>query len=229
MKSLSPVAIFAVAFSLIGIIVLAVSVFICLRTIYTIENGIEIEAEITGVSSRDGRRQSFVVKYTVDGQTYQENLGFYSAFSGVGDKIEIRYDKDNVTDISVAELEFLAFGIMCATGSLLLIVGVILFVILLNRALLKHRLKRNGRRTDARIVSAEYNRLVEINGSNPVRVVCEDTDGHQYKSPNLPYHAELFTVGDYIDLYTDRYRQKKYYIDIESYVKNKNINTITVQ
>lgn len=67
------------------------------------EDFISVDAVITEITVRgvDPEEYTVMVRYTVDGQEYEQSLGAYDSRWKVGDTLECRYDPENYENITM--------------------------------------------------------------------------------------------------------------------------------
>ena len=80
-------------------------------------------------------------------------------------------------------------------------------------------LKHNGRLVQAKFQEVELNEGLEINGSNPFRIVAQwhDTQNNElfiFRSANLWFDPTAFIEGRCIPVYVDRNKSSRYHMDV---------------
>ncbi len=95
--------------------------------------------------------------------------------------------------------------------------GMLVFDILKNRK--GNYLVENGLKVKAKFSSVEINYSLQVNGRNPYRIVAEWLDPESnniyiYKSKNLWFDPTDYIRNEYISVYVDKVKLKKYYLDV---------------
>lgn len=111
----------------LGVLVLALAVFLLAEEQRFINNALPVESTITDIESyRDNDNdlhKGFRVEYVVNGAKYSSLLSYYHVRKGIGDSILVYYNIDNPTVLGIhSYLGAILFGII---GALLTFFGVL--------------------------------------------------------------------------------------------------------
>lgn len=226
-----------ILFSVIGTAFLVAGIAVLIIHNTFMDNAVQTEAEITLIESESYRRNGKThtdhdvwVEYEIDGEVYEEELGYYNSGMNEGDKIDVYYDPDNPSDVSsgskILELIFILIGGVFA------VLGVILIIVNILSGNRRKKLMQTGERLTGTITDVVMNNAVRINGHHPFKAECEvinpfDGEKYLYSSENVTCNiSEL--VGREVTVYVDRNNKKKYYVDIfelmDKYKEEENIH-----
>lgn len=218
---------------LMGLVFIAVSVFLFQLELRFLREGIEIDALITRIEvteDSDGDTSHNVyVDYEVDGKEYTgRNLGTYTAGMYEGKTIRIRYLPGQPTKIAYAEFELAAPVAFAAAGLIVLLFGIVPPVLKAAKSGKLGRLKKNGREIEATIseINVKYN--VTVLGKHPLKLVCTDAHGYTFTSHAVYEDEHLFKIGDKITVYYDPRNEKNAMIDVPGYLKGTADETQTI-
>lgn len=212
-----------ILFSVIGTAFLVAGIAVLIGHNTFIDNAVQTEAEITRIESDSYRRNGKThtdydvwVEYEVDGEIYEEELGYYNSSMNEGDIIDVYYDPDNPSDVSsgskILELIFILIGGVFA------VLGVILIIVNILSGNRRKKLMRTGDRLTGTITDVVMNNAVRINNRHPFKAECEvinpfDGEKYLYSSENITEDITGLT-GMEVTVYVDRNNKKKYYVDI---------------
>lgn len=228
-QSFSTLKMLIIVFGIIGIVLIgsATGVYIYesryerdgIKTYATITR-IDVEVDLSSDSDYDYNYYTYV-SYSVDGVNYNEiPLGTYFTGMKEGQEIQIYYMPDNPKDIMYANLRHLGAIAFASVGGALLLTAIIMITYIIISKSRINNLRDYGYSITAVITEIKDNPYVQVNGVNPMRLICTDNENNVYKSGNIYKNRHLYVVGHEIIVYTDQNNEKKYMIDIDQYVQD---------
>ncbi len=221
--------IFAIVFSLVGVICLIIAVIaLCftLRFQGNAEQGIGhiVARDISVATDADltNPDASTWIAYTVNRSNYVTGINVTSSNWYVGKQLPIWIHNEDPHRIQVAgAINYLVSMITGGVGIVFFLIGMGFTVALVSSRKNRARLLATGRKVYGTVVGWHYNTAVSVNGRNPFVLDVEYEDPFsgetkQYRSGNLwenPYGCE----GKPIAIYLDPENPRKYYVDIENF------------
>ena len=215
-KSKNGLAIFIVVF---GAILVAAAAFVAIRSSVYRKNGIETVATITRIeheTDSDGDDNASVyVSYTVNGENYEGKLDYYSSFMRVGNTVKIFYMPDDPQDMISAGSNVAFVTIMIAFGIICIGLGTACVAVPAAQKRRLNRLKKNGRKVNARVKEFDCPGKTRVMGKNIARLVCVDPDGNRYETRFLYDTQRYFDIETPGAVYVDPDDPEKYAIDVD--------------
>lgn len=190
-----------------------------------VDNGVKTQATITQITVsgyNDNRDYHVYVEYTVDGQSYNNELGTYYTGMEEGQTIDIWYLKTDPNQITEGTTSNYISIITYSFGGLLVLVGGFRLWVKVRRLSLA-KLKKTGRKVTAVVSEVRINPNFSINRRNPWKVFCQYGE-ELFKTPNNYDDIPNIKAGDSIDVYKSE-NGKGYYIDLASARENTNDST----
>ncbi|MGN9019422.1 DUF3592 domain-containing protein [Lachnospiraceae bacterium HCP1S3_C3] len=226
---------FNMIFVIVGIGLIAMAVFLYLKSSAFKRKAVEVPATISRIesytttrSSKHGRRTktnyNVYVTYDFDGVTYENiPLGSYTSNMYEGAVITILCDPDNPVDIDNKGMLYFPVILLSIMGVLFGAGGIIPIVISGKKKSKKENLMRNGRAVYAIVNEVGENPAYAVNGRHPYKIKCTYTDEstfqkYEFVSGNIwDNNVELdFPVGSSIRVYVDVNDYSKYYVDSDN-------------
>lgn len=121
--------------------------------------------------------------------------------------------RSDIADITVPWILMIVFA---CVGVPFLLVGLILQLTIKNEEK-RENLKYTGEAFQAKVIDAERNLNMTVNGRTPYRLLCsceENGTVYLYRSENIWYDPMPLLKGDTVTIYRDRSNPRKYYVDI---------------
>ena len=211
-------------FLFIGILFLAIGIFVPKSMNKKVENAVETKGTIVEIYDED----VYVSFETRTGEEYRIKSNYYSSDMRIGDKVKIYYNELNPRDakVDIANISMLLQIIFLSIGGLLLFLSVILTILSIKGSGTKKRLLTSGLMLSATITSVDYNTYIDINGRHPYIIRANFIyNGLTYetKSENI-WNDPQFIMNNYnireLPVYIDSNNPKTNYLDI-SEIKNK--------
>lgn len=215
-KSKKGLAIFIAVF---GVILVVAAAFIAIRSSVYRKNGIETIATITRIeheTDSDGDDNASVyVSYTVNGENYEGKLDYYSSFMRVGNTVKIFYMPDDPQDMISAGSNVVLVTIMIAFGIICIGLGTTCVAVPAAKKRRLNRLKKTGRKVNARVKEFDCSGKTRVMGKNIARLVCVDPDGNRYETRFLYDNQRYFDIETPVAVYVDPDDPEKYAIDVD--------------
>lgn len=213
-------------FLIVGIIFVALGLFIWNDTKNFMKNAIKTEATIERINERyhgDGDSDYDVyVSYFVDGESYTEELNTYNSSMREGKKITIYYNPDNPKEIISSDSSIIVI-IFLIIGGVFVLIPLIWFIINLKNKKKRKRIIGYGCLIDANIVSVIQNTRVRVNGVSPfvIKASAVGPDGttYEFASDNLYDDTPNLIASNNIQkiqVYVNPSNYKEYIMDTES-------------
>jgi len=213
---------FGAVFFTVGMTFLLVGIFHMISFNSFKSRAVTVPAEITYIDMESARRDSsthteVLVSYTVDGRSYESDLGYYSSGMHVGDTVEVFADPADPSEIKADTVLFDVIFII--VGGIFSVIGGCFLAANHAKSAERKRLIREGEQLSAVITSVQINTNVRINGRHPYRADCEYTDplsGEKYlfRSGNVMADISGMT-GCTVTVYADSSDRSRYYVDID--------------
>lgn len=225
--------IFPSIFIAIGLLIIALAIFLNIQNSKFMENAIETTAEITQITtSRDSdgdTTHSVQVIFYIDGKEYEGNLGYYSSDMYKGKTVNIYYDPQNPNNFKSASSNIASF-IMIPFGGIFFAVGCFILYRGIKSSSLK-KLKESGRRIDAKIDDVSLNTNYSVNGRHPYIIDCSyfneiEDKVYSFTSQNIWTNIQPIIDAKNITtipVYIDENDSSKYFVDIsvfDNYIGN---------
>lgn len=197
------------------------------KTTEGIISDIETYREWDSDDDRYETKHRAYVTYEVNGQTFSHiKLSYYSSNMYEGKEITLYYDPVNPRKIKVDGEMTVSFIIMLILGGVFAIVGFIVMFASIRRT---PKVKKLGKRYDAKVVNIECNTTVSVNGRHPYKVTCRVEDygageAYIYKSKNVYLDLERYNL-ETVPVYVDPQKPSKFYVDVHEGVENM-LNTV---
>ncbi len=200
-----------VIFTLVGVIFVGVAAGLFISTANFLKQAVPIEGEIRSIT-----QDNVIISYEIDGEYFENPLGFYSSGMKRGDSITVYCDPDQPERIRSGSTQLLSviFGI---AGILLLIVGISLIVYCLLKKSKEAKLKVSGMRLDAQIIGVSVDRKISSNYQHPYILECQyqSPEGRVYFFHSGPiwYDPTNLLTDTHVPVYVERDNFKSYYVD----------------
>lgn len=221
-KEYSPLG--AVLFVVVGILFLALALFVDKANKDFIESAVETKAVISRIerdySTSNGKTKTdydVYVKYTVNGTTYERQLNYYNSGMDEGDEITVYYNPVNPTEMKGEQsmsVVFIIVPIFCiAFGAAFLISD-------LSKFIRRKKLMASGTKTTGIITDIHTNTRVKYNNRHPSKAECQVSDaftGETFSCASEDVYRNINNlVGKSVDVYYDPKNPKKHYVDLNS-------------
>lgn len=182
----------------------------------------ETTAIITDIV-RHKKSHTVWIEYTVDGNTYEKSLGYYSSSMNIGDEVKIHYDPSNPSRFK--KVGYIHNIIIIFFGDIFGGIGIWFAAKSIKDKKRKKFLIDNGTVVYATIKEVMKDRSTKVNGRHPYMIRCEVYD--QYSQQILSYTSEscfndLYSfIGADVKVYVDPASPSNAYVDIQSLVEGK--------
>lgn len=216
--------IFPTIFIVAGLFIIILGIYLNKENSKFMKDAIETEAEITEITtSRDSDgnvSHSVEVIFYVDGKEYGGILGYYNSNMYEGKIIDIYYEPQNPNNFRSDNLNTVIF-IMLPFGSICIIAGFFILYPDIKSIHLK-KLKKYGRRIDAKIDDISLNTNYSVNGQHPYIIECSYFDEikdkfYSFTSQNIWINLQPIINAKNITtipVYIDENDSRKYFVDI---------------
>lgn len=214
------------AFIIMGIIVLAVALYIFNTSITSREDRIETTGIITKIEIyRDRNNETYhnvFVSYSVNGKGYVSELDVWVSGFYEGKEIKIYYDKNDPTKIGSTASDFMMIFLLILP-TIFIIIGLVGIIKKINNYKKKKILKQTGDVVYANYIETRINYGYSVNRRHPYNIICEwynpsDSKKYIFKSDNLWYNPENIINERNIKtfpVYINRENIEEYVVDIE--------------
>lgn len=224
-KSISVILIIGIIFAVVGICFLIAGIAIYIGNNSFFNNSEQTDAVISRIETEQYKitndrriRHDVWVKYEINGENFEELLGYFDSGMRKGDVIAIHYDPNDPSKIrSVSGLKIILF-VFVPLGSVFAILGIVFISINASSVLRRNKLIQTGERLTGVITKVKINNYVAINNRHPFKAECEVTD--PYSGETVLYTSENITedisglVGMEVTVYVDSDNIKNYYVDV---------------
>lgn len=166
-----------ILFSVLGIAVLLVGIFITINDSKLKAVAIEQTAKVDSISkhtdSDSNTSYTVYISYNVDGKTYKKSYKT-SSYVYEGSNVKIYVDKNNPNNMRTegAEIVGIVFDIL---GVIFTFIGLGFLFNKINKLNKKRYLLANGEKIDANIKDVTMNYNYNVNGKFPYIIICEGT------------------------------------------------------
>lgn len=219
----SSLKVIGIVFTFIGVLMLAVAVFLFVIGTNAKKGSIKVPATISNIISHTttGGKEKYtvLVDYEFDGRQFKDSrLGYYNSGMEIGDVVDVYINPDKAYDINPMTEKY-SYIIPVVLG--VVFGGIGLGVLISSRQRGSKELMQTGEPVEA-IVTKCGRSNVEINGRSTYRVHAEYTDSmgmlRTIKTPLMYFDPTAYVEanGRKITVYVDPNNPKKYYIDTES-------------
>ncbi len=222
LKSENPFKLVGIILGIIGALFLLASIFAFVADQQFKASAKTTTAVITEIytyRNGDDTKHDVFVTYTVDGVTYEEELGSYSSSMHEGKEIEIYYQPDNPRRIST-DTPFVVFIVFVGLGGIFFAIGVVLLIKDIKKNTKNRRLLKEGVVCQGIITNVVRNTNVRINKKYPYKAECQVIDqsnGNVFYYSSEDYLQDIsFLVGLPVTVYVDRQDPSLHYIDMNS-------------
>ena len=208
-------------FAIVGSVMVAVALFLCLRTGNFLRSAATADAVVVE-NVWSGSYHPRVRFRTNSGQefTFVSSTGTSPASYREGESVQVLYDPDSPANASINGfvslwLLPLIFG---GIGIVFCSVGLVPFAWYRHVQRRDDWLRANGRRIQADFDRVEVNTSLRVNGQCPWRIVCQWLDPmsnqmHVYRSHNLWYDPARFITGKTMEVIVDPDNPKRYVVE----------------
>jgi hypothetical protein len=138
----------------------------------------------------------------------------------VNEPVTILYDPQQPYHASIRSFSDLWLGptILCGLGIVFCSFGVVAVILKGISARKDAWLERNGRRIQAELTRVELNTSLQVNGTNPYRIVCQWLDPasnqmHIFHSANIWFDPTKYIPGKTLDVLVDPNRPHRYMVE----------------
>lgn len=215
------------AFSVFGLIFLAVAVFLTVRSMEITRSHVKTDATIVDFSGYDSNwegehrsSRSTIVEYQAGGATYQADLHSYSSSWQLGDKVTVYFDPQNPRDVTSGLSNLLLPLIFGILGLVFALTGLIGLAVQWRSAGKKRRLRETGLLVYGEIVDVYYNEGLSVNGRHPLVAECKYVDGegtvHIFRSDSIWKYLDPEVVGQRVPVYVEPDNLERYYVDVDA-------------
>lgn len=224
-KSISVLLIIGIIFTVVGLCFLIAGITVCIGNISFSNNSEQTDAVISRIEteqykiSNDRRiRHDVWVKYEIEGEKFEELLGYYDSRMRVGDVIAIHYDPNDPSKIRSVPGSKIILFVFVPLGSVFAILGIVFILINASSALRRNKIFQTGEKLTGVITKVKINNYVTINNRHPFKAECEVTD--PYSGETVIYTSENITedisglIGMEVAVYVDSDNKKNYYVDV---------------
>lgn len=209
--------IFGITYLVVGLVLIASAVFICINKSESIKSRMCVSAVVYEI---DSSKEDITILYEAYDEIYFGKLDYYSSFLSKGDELDVYVDKndpnDFVSDSKIPEIVLMILGfVFTAIGSVIIVV----YFVKINS---RKNLIKMGEVLNGVIVSAVKNEAITVNKKHPYIAECEihsPLDGRCVKcrSENIMYDLSEF-IGCEVTVYADL-NKEKYYVDINELIE----------
>lgn len=195
----------------------------------------KVQAVVTDVQRRTTKSRGkttvtyhVYVQYTVNGNTYQEELNGGHGIMREGQAITVYYDPMNPHDVRISLKNYGMFFLMIFVASIALIGGYTGIKPVIQSAKMK-KMKKTGTQIIAKVTHITEDRSVTINRSRnnrnievryPNKAECEAFDpvtGEKYIFSSEAYVSDLqHLIGQLVTVYYDPNDRSRHYVDLNS-------------
>ncbi len=219
-----------IIFIIMGLIFFFVCLFITIDTKKFAETAQETTALITDVEKTRVRRNGkyrtdydVYVQYTVDGNTYNEELNGSSSLMSEGERITVYYDPANPRDVRKSKSAGVQ-GFAMIFSLVFVVVGVAVGVVPAVKLSKRKKLKETGEQVTGIITDIILDRSVRINKRHPYKAQCEVVDpvtNEKYLYSSEGVMSDIRHLqGQLVTVYYDPADRSKYYVDLDSVDEN---------
>ncbi len=226
------VKIIGVVFSLIGCVLLGLTVFAVIYSFNFVSRAEEVTATITEIETRYKRNHTYhdaYVSYTYRAVDYQDvRINFYNSSMREGDNVRLLVDPEDPTHTNSRYIVFYSFiplvGVLIFGG-----IGFTLLYSMYSKKKKKKYLLENGRLLHGIVDNIDYNYVYSVNGRHPYLVYCRYEDAgtgtvYKFKSDNLFFDPNHFyKQGDSVNIYVNPANYREYYVDVKEYTENMRV------
>ncbi len=174
-------------------------------------------------STRNKRKVRYYVdiEYFVDGQKYEQTLNQYSSNMYIGKEIEIYYDPDMPYNVKMGT-DVISIVFLCI-GTPFAIIGAIFIIVNIVSSGSKKKLMQKGEEVSGTITDVYENTNIRVNGRHPFKAEVKvinpfDGETYLYSSKNITENISHL-IGQTVTVYVDKNNKRKYYVDIDSLLK----------
>lgn len=168
---------------------------------------------------------AIIIEYTVNGNRYMTELGYYSDEMYVGQDVIIYVNKNNPEDFIYANgNKFGLYFCMIVGVALLLVSGIMLFINKYNSKC-DSLLIKNGKMIFAEIIYADEDESRSSFEKHPFIFTCvyknEETNEEKYFTSERVYckNNGISYIGEKVKIYVDPNNLNNYYIDVKDFEK----------
>ena len=217
------VRVFCGLFTLVGIILFAVSIGIGVSGHTFRQKADPVEAVI--LAMRGATSESLgtpVVEYTVDGNSYTATLNTATSSMHPGKRITVYYAKSNPQEVRYLDGNGWLIALFVCMGFVFTGIGVTFWLVKRNHERKARRLLVTGKVVEAEITAISEDTSQSMNRRHPITVSCRYTapDGRVYffHSGSFWYESYEIAPKKKVRVYVDRNNPADYYVDMDSVV-----------
>ena len=224
-KSISVLLIIGIIFTVVGLCFLIAGITVYIGNISFSNNSEQTDAVISRIETEQYKisnyrriRHDVWVKYEIEGEKFEELLGYYDSRMRVGDVIAIHYDPNDPSKIRSVPGSKIILFVFVPLGSVFAILGIVFILINASSALRRNKIFQTGEKLTGVITKVKINNYVTINNRHPFKAECEVTD--PYSGETVIYTSENITedisglIGMEVAVYVDSDNKKNYYVDV---------------
>lgn len=227
MKPSTIYKLFGWIFSVLGIITIAIGIYLFYSENEFRKTNIKKEATITSIrqsiDSNGDVTYHVYIEFWVDGNYYEGRLNTYSSDMYVGAQQTIYYDPENPNNFR-AEISSWIYLLLLFMGVIFFFIGSLFFFFLLHNKKRKQKVLSYNYIIQASIVGVKLNRTFQVNGRNPYYIEANyisPIDGklYTYKSESIWQEVTpILTMRQIttIPVYVNPNNYAQYYVDIQS-------------
>jgi len=225
-KAINVTKLLGIIFTAFGLLFATIGIIVSIEFSNFAENAEQTTAEITNIQTyttrgRKGRTKTnhdVFIKYTVDGVTYNSELGYYNSGMHIGAEVEVYYNPENPHQVRGKDspLGWIFAGI----GGVFAVIGICIGIIPAIKNGNRKKLIETGIQAVGTITGVSADRSVRINGRHPYKAECEVVD--EYTGERYLYSSEgvmgniSYLIGQQVTVYYNPDDRSKYYIDLDS-------------
>jgi hypothetical protein len=184
-----------------------------------------VESESTDSDGRRHRTYHPAVEFRLPSgevRRFTSDAGASPPDHEIGERVTVLYEREDPEDARLPGT-FALWGIAIIPAVFGAVLGVPGFAIVAVRAARKRRearLRRRGRRVQARITSVARNGNVTVMGHHPYRILCEWHDPetgrvHAFRSRSVYFDPTPFLKGEEIAVFVDPRDPRRHAVDVD--------------
>lgn len=232
MKKTTPLTVFLLLFTIIGIGLILGAVLIFGNGMRFKQSSVDVTGEIADIMSYydddgDAHYQVFVT-YDYEGKTYERvRLSEYSSDMYVGDSILLLCDPEHPEKVKTESGFYIETIVLAIIGPIFFCIGAVPLIFIIRKKQQRKYLLTNGRVLYATVERIGLNTSYYVNGQNPYVIYCTWKDDYadrlyRFKSDNLWTDPGIvFCEGSEIKVYVNENDYSKYYVDAQRILSQK--------
>ena len=207
-------------FLIAGLILVSIGVIAAFRWRTVKRDYMQVSGIIENIESHGARnkRHDVTVRYEIDGSTYSNYLGFYTAGMREGDDIKLYVNPDDYNKVTSKGSYVVTISVCGGLGIIFIFVALVIMVSILRENKKEKDLTERGRCIYATIDGIEIDYRTRVGGRHPMKLRCiykDEISGEErvYYSKNMwEAQSENYRIGDFIKVYIDDNNPNKYFV-----------------